>query len=141
VKESAPAPTEGAATPPPPEAVWKVSGEKGSKAVQIGQLVEDLHGLKGYEVAAEKPEDLAKYALAEPQLTFSLIDASGKPIGRILAGQAGEAATPDCYAMAEGGEVVYRVRSYLYSHLDKQKADFLETPPEATPSPAAAATP
>jgi hypothetical protein len=139
VKESAPAPTKEASESAPPEAAWKVFGEKASKAIPIGELVEDLHGLKGYEVAAEKPENLTQYGLAEPQLTFSLIDAGGKPVGRILAGQVGEASAPDCYAMAEGGDVVYRIRGYLYAHLDKRKADFLEAPPEAAPSPAATA--
>jgi uncharacterized protein DUF4340 len=134
-----PAPAEGNATPgaTPAAAIWKVDGAKGSKTEQIGELVGDLHGLKGYEIAAEKPGDLAPYGLAEPDLTFSLVDASGKPVGRILASQTGSDANANAYAMAEGGDVVYHVRGYLYSHLDKKKDDFVEAPPTPPPAPTA----
>jgi Domain of unknown function (DUF4340) len=144
VKEAPAEPAGGASaaaqpTHTPAEVVWTVSGEKRSKTVQIDTLAGDLHGLKGYEIAAEKPENLAAYGLAAPELTFSLIDAAGKPIGRILVGQVGVGggAAPDAYAMADGGDVVYRIRGYLYSHLDKKKEDFLEAPPATTPSPTA----
>lgn len=134
VKEASPAgsPTPGAASA---EASWKVDGAKRSKSLQIGELVGDLHGLKGYEIAAEKPADLAPYGLAAPELTFSLIDAGGKPLGRVLAGQVRSGSETNAYAMAEGGDVVLKLRGYLYSHLDKKKADFVD----AEPTPAATA--
>ena len=37
--------------------------------------------------------------------------------------------------MAEGGDIVYHLRGYLYSHLDKKKEDFVETPPTPAPAP------
>ncbi|HSD10858.1 MAG TPA: DUF4340 domain-containing protein [Candidatus Binatia bacterium] len=136
VKEAAAA---GSATPAPTPApqAWKVDGAKGSKNQEIDQLVGDLHGLKGYEIAAENPADLSPYGLAAPDLTFSLIDASGKPLGRLLASQSGSGPDANAYAMAEGGDVVYRLRGYLYSHLDKKKEDFVETPPTPAPAPTA----
>jgi hypothetical protein len=121
------------ATPAAREGEWKVDGEKRSQSEAIHSLAGDLHALKGYEVAAEKPPNLAPYGLAEPSITFSLLDAAGKPIGRILVGQVGEASTANDYAMAEGGDVVYRLRDYLYSRLDKKKEDFTEAPPSGTP--------
>ncbi len=138
VKEAAPA-----ASPTPAaggeaaEPAWKVEGAKRSKSVAIAGLAGDLHGLKGYEVAAEKPADLSKFGLAAPDVTLSLIDTSGKPIGRVLASQTGggEGGEGQAYAMADGGDIVYRVRGYLYAHLDKKKEDFIE------PEPAPAATP
>jgi hypothetical protein len=126
-----------AATPPatPAAPTWAVDGAKGSKSSEIDGLVADLHGIKGYEIAAEKPGDLSPYGLAEPALTFSLIDGEGKPIGRILASQQGSGPNATTYAMAEGGDVVYRVRGYLYAHLDKKKEDFLEAQPTPAPTP------
>jgi hypothetical protein len=116
----------------PAEASWKVDGVNNSNAAAIRDLVADLHGLKGYEIAAEKPADLAKYGLAQPELTFSLIDGGGKPIGRILAGQATDGSKTEAYAMAEGGDVVLHLRGYLYGHIDKKKGDLSSSP---TPSP------
>lgn len=144
VKEPRPAP---AAPPTPaeaaapassaaPEATWKLDGAERSKSVQIGELIADLHGLKGYEIAAEKPADLAAYGLAEPAITFSLLDAAGKPLGRLLAGQVGGEADAEAYAMSEGGEVVYRLRGYLYGHVDKKKEDLVEASAAPTPTPA-----
>ncbi len=130
-----PDPADAASEPPPSGASWKVEGAKNSKRLQIGELVSNLHGLKAYEIAAERPDDLVTYGLAEPDLTFSLLDSTGKPIGRILASQVGGEADADAYAMAEGGDVVYHLRGYLYAHLDKKKEDLVEAPPTPTPTP------
>ena len=119
--------------PTPAGAVWKVEGAKTSKSSQISDLVADLHGLKGYEIAAEKPGDLGQYGLAQPDLTFSLGDANGKPLGRVFASQVGADANQNAYAMAEGGDVVYHLRGYLYSHLDKKKQDLVEAAPAQAP--------
>lgn len=136
VKEKAPASAK-SAEGEPAAAAWKVDGAKSSKTLSIEELVGDLHSLKGYEVAAEKPTSLASYGLAEPEITFSLIDDAGKPIGRILVSQVGSGQDANAYAMAEGGDVVLHLRSYLYAHLDKKKDDLVETAPPATPAPAA----
>ncbi len=116
--------------------VWKVDGVKGSNTASIRDFVADLHGLKGYEIAAEKPADLAKYGLAQPELTFSVIDVGGKPIGRILAGQVAEGGKSEAYAMVEGGDVVLHLRGYLYEHVDKKKGDLTAAPPTPAPTPA-----
>ena len=128
------------------EPVWKLDGAKRSKASAIAAFVGDVHGLKGYEVAAEKPSDLTPYGLARPDLTISLIDVNGKPIGRVLASQlagGGTEGDTKAYAMADGGDVVYRIRGYQFSHLDKKKEDFVEAEPTpvTTPATAAPATP
>jgi Domain of unknown function (DUF4340) len=140
VKESAsssertPAPSSTPAAEPA-GAVWKVDGEKSSNAAAIRDLVADLHGLKGYEIAAEKPADLVKYGLAQPELTFSVIDGGGKPIGRVLAGQVTDGSKTEAYAMAEGGDVVLHLRGYLYEHIDKKKLDLSTTSPTPSPTP------
>ena len=35
--------------------------------------------------------------------------------------------------MAEGSDVVYHLRGYLYSHLDKKKQDLVEAAPAQAP--------
>ena len=116
------------------DATWKVDGAKNSNSAAIRDLVADLHALKGYEIAAEKPADLAPYGLAAPELTYSLIDAGGKPIGRIIAGQVEEGGKTEAYAMAEGGDIVLHLRSYLYGHIDKKKSDLITPAPVAEPT-------
>jgi hypothetical protein len=116
------------------EATWKVDGSKDSNSAAIRDLVADLHGLKGYEIAAEKPNDLTKYGLATPDMTFSLMDSGGKPLGRIVAGQVENGGKSEAYAMAEGNDIVLHLRSYLYEHLDKKKSDLGTPPPAAAPT-------
>jgi len=118
----------------PADAIWKVEGAKDSNAAAVRDLVADLHGLKGYEIAAEKPTDLARYGLATPEVTYSLIDEAGKPIGRIVAGKVEDGGKTDAYAMAEGGDIVLHLRSYLYEHVDKKKSDLSTPPPAAAPT-------
>ncbi|MGH7821793.1 MAG: DUF4340 domain-containing protein [Candidatus Binatia bacterium] len=120
---------------------WIVDGAgERSKEAQVGQLVGDLQGLKGYEIAAEKPADLAVFGLASPTLSFSVLDRQGKPLGRVLVSQIGGEgdAEKKAYAMAEGGDLVFRIRDYLYSHLDKKRVDLVEPETQsATPTPTA----
>jgi hypothetical protein len=68
-------------------------------------------------------------------LTFSLIDGGGKPIGRILAGQVTDGSKTEAYAMTEGGDLVLHLRSYLYEHIDKKKADLSTASPTPAPTP------
>lgn len=130
-----------AATPPatPTAVSWTLEGVPNPKATQIDQLVGDLQGLKGYEIAAESPKSLTDYGLDNPDVTYSVIDTAGKAIGRVLLAKTGSGTGATPYAMAEGGKVVFKVRDYLYSHLDKKKADLVEAPaaPPGTPSPPA----
>lgn len=130
-KPEAPAKSSDAALAEP---TWKVEGAKSSRTLQIAELIGDVHGLKGYEVAAEKPDNLAAFGLAEPDVTFSLIDGAGKPIGRVMVSQVGTGQAANAYAAAEGGDVVLHLRGYLYTHLDKKKEDLVETAPPATPA-------
>jgi hypothetical protein len=40
----------------------------------------------------------------------------------------------EIYGMAEGGDIVLHLRSYLYEHLDKKKSDLSTLPPTAAPT-------
>ena len=122
------------------EPVWKLEGAKRSNSMAIAAFAGDLHSLKGYEIASDKPSDLSKFGLAQPDVTISLIDTSGKPIGRVLASQvpaAGGTGEAQAYAMADGGDVVYRVRGYLFTHVDQKKDDFVESDAAPAAPPAA----
>jgi hypothetical protein len=124
------------ATPGASEPRWTVAGAPGSRSETIGQLVADLHSLKGYEVAAENPKKLADFGLEEPDASFTLHGNDGKRIGAILIGRHGaadETGAEPTFAMAEGGPIVLRVRDYVFSHVDKKKEDLVETA-EATPA-------
>lgn len=142
VRKAASAPTPAATPGAAPKPVWLVDGAKSTKEPQTAQLVADLHGLKGFEIAAEKPTDLSAYGLASPEVTFSLVDAKGNPVGRVLVAQVGSGseggATTNTYAMAEGASVVYHVRDYQFAHLDKRRSDLAES--ESTGTPTAAPT-
>ena len=138
--------TASSATPPatPAAARWTVAGDSASRSETIAQLVSDLHSLKGYEVAAENPDTLDAYGLAEPAVIFTLHGSDGKRLGAILMGRHGsadDAGAEPAYAMAEGGDAVLRVRDYVFSHLDKKKEDLVEAPAAKEQEPEPTATP
>jgi hypothetical protein len=125
------------------EPSWAIAGEEArSRKSLVSQLVGDIEGLKGYEVAAEHPADLGPFGFASPSLVFSLLDREGQPIGRILVSQVGGEGDSEkkSYAMAEGADIVFRIRDYLFTHLDKKAADLLEAPPTPSPTEAPADT-
>jgi len=121
---------------------WKVEGTDGKPSEQaISQFFGDLHDLKGYEIAADQPTDLSQFALDQPTLTLTVLAEDGKPVGSVLVGQSsGQAEKKEYAAMAAGGPVVFLVRDYLITRLNKQAQDFIEKPtPTAltgTPNPA-----
>lgn len=110
---------------------WRLEGAGDGKLAQtaISQYVSDLHTLVGYEIAADQPRDLAPFGLDQPLLKLTVVGEGDKPIGTVLlSSRAGEAGKNDYTAMAEGGQVVFLVRDYLFTHLDKQPGDFIEKP-------------
>jgi hypothetical protein len=108
---------------------WMIEGETRSRSVEIGELVADLRALKGYEIAAETPTDLAAFGLDDPELTFVLRGENGEELGKILASreEGEEEAEIRTFAMADRGAAVLRIRDYVYSHLDKSRTDLVET--------------
>jgi hypothetical protein len=93
---------------------------------------------------------VSPYGLDNPDLRFSFYDAAGKPIGTVIVaqkaaeGDGDAAAGPPAYAMVEGGDLVLRLRDYVYSHLDKKRADLAAAEPAAAsaanPSPESGST-
>ena len=122
---------------------WRVdgAGDAKSSATAISQYISDLHDLKGYELLADQPTDLAPFGLDHPALKLAVIGEDHKPAGTVWLGsrQNGEG-KKEYTAMAEGGPTVFLVRDYSFTRLDKQPQDFLEKP-TPTPGPKGAAPP
>jgi hypothetical protein len=113
---------------------WRVEGREGKPAENaISQFLGDLHDLKGYEIAADHPSDLAPFGLDHPLVSFTVVGEDGKPVGTVLlAEHQAEAGKKEYTAMAEGGPTIFRVRDYLITRLNKPPQEFVETP-TATP--------
>src|SRR5262249_28538142 len=118
---------------------WTLADAGGAKVKEFvpGRFVDDVHDLKGAEIASEGGE-LAQYGLDHPQITIDLVGEGGAKLGRIVATQGGQGKEKKLYAAAEGSPVVSTVRDYAYERIDKKHDDFLDT---ATPIPNAGATP
>lgn len=117
---------------------WKLEGAEGevrNDAVQ--RLLDDLRDLRGADIAAEPAKNLADFGLDRPDLSIALLDKEGQPMGTVLLAKHGG----KYYAMREGGQTVFEVRDYMYTRLDKQRADLTATPGEAGGANAPADTP
>lgn len=108
----------------------------------LGQFVTGLPDLRGFEVAAENPNDLGAYGLKEPAVTIAVYDDKGTKLASALAGQKTDEDGKKSFVMAEGGSTVFALRDYLFDRLNKTPADFWEKPGEkkesaSTPPPPA----
>lgn len=117
---------------------WRVEGqEEKLSETAVTQVINELHQLKGYEIAADHPSDPSLFGLDAPQLRFSLSGAGGKPIGTILlAPRPGDEGKNEYVGMAEGGPTVFLVRDYVITRLNKKADDFVEKPAAAGEVPA-----
>jgi hypothetical protein len=118
---------------------WAAEGLDGTLSdTAIAQYLTDLHELKGHDIAADAPSDLAAFGLAAPQLTATLVGADGTALGAVLLGTREANGTTEYTAMRRGGSTVFLVREYLFTRLNKQPSDFLAQP---TPAPGSAPAP
>ena len=114
---------------------WQIEGGEAKDAASTGitRFIDDVRDLKGAEIAAEPPSDLARFGLDAPEVRVAITDKDGQALGTILAGKNADKR----YAMRENGPTVFEVRDYMYTRLDKQPKDFsgaaAGTPPPATP--------
>jgi hypothetical protein len=121
---------------------WQVEGAQGKAAeTTIAQYLTDLHDLKGYEIAADQPADLAPFGLDQPLLTVSVLGEGNTAVGTALLGTHDKDGKKEYTAMLQGGPTVFLVRDYLFTRLDKQPQDFIEKPPAPTAAPGSAPAP
>ncbi len=109
---------------------WSIdkSGDGVFKETLATQLVSSLADLRGYEIAAENPADLAPYSLAPPSMSISVYDDKNTKLAAVLAGQKKEKDTAKIFAVTEGGKTVFAVRDYVFDRLHKAPIDFWEKP-------------
>ena len=96
------------------------------KTATLSQFVTDLRELRGFEIAADNPEDLSLYGLDHPAITLTATDESGEIIATVLLGKATQTETEKLFAMQKEGSTVFTLRDYVFSRFDKSPADFWE---------------
>jgi len=94
------------------------------RKTQLEQFVADIREIQGFEVVAEKPNDLTAYGLNPPALTISVFDATGAKLASILAGQKTEEEDRKAFVMAAGEPTVFSLRDYVFDRLNKTSTDF-----------------
>lgn len=122
---------------------WRLEGNEGKLNEQtLNQFLGDVHDLKGYEVLADHPSDLAQFGLDQPLLAVTMFGEGTQKIGTVLlAPRPNDEGKKEFTGMAEGGPTVFLVRDYLVTRLNKQPQDFIlqPTPTVGAGTPAAAA--
>lgn len=98
------------------------------KQATLNQFVTDLHELRGFEIAADNPSDLAAYGLQNPAVTLTVFDGTGAKLAAIHAGQTTEGEVKKAFAIAEGGSTVFALRDYVFDRVNKKSTDFWEKP-------------
>ena len=124
---------------------WHVDGNPGKPNEQaLNQFLGDVHDLKGYEVVADHPADLAQFGLDQPSLALTVIGDNQQKLGTLLlAPRPNAEGKKEFTGMAEGAPTVFLVRDYLMTRLNKQAQDFIQqpTPTVGAGTPASPAAP
>lgn len=115
------------------EAEWQIdTTQEGTlKKSALAQFVTDMHELKGFEIAADNPEDVSTYGLQEPLVTIRAYNEAEEKLAGMTIGQTTQDEETNIFAMAEDGEsgqTVFGLRDYVFDRLNKQPADFWENP-------------
>ncbi|MBI3796835.1 MAG: DUF4340 domain-containing protein [Deltaproteobacteria bacterium] len=110
------------------------------KEATLGQFVNDLHEVRGFEIVADNPSDLSAYGLQAPMATLTVYDDAGAKLAAVSIAQKTEGDNQKSFVLAEGGKTVFALRDYVFDRLNKKPADFWEKPgekKETAPTPAA----
>jgi len=103
-------------------ATWTLDGGGTSKNAVLQRFLDDLRDLRGSDIAAEPPGDLAPFGLDAPALRIAIADKQGQDLGTLLITKK----DAKFYAMRAGGPTVFETRDYMYARLDKKRGDLLE---------------
>lgn len=116
---------------------WTVEGVEGKPATNTIRLwVDDVHDLRGYEIATDQPGKLADFGFDPPLLRFELFAEKDQRIGEIRIGSVtNEQGSKEYFAQGSAGPTVFKIRDYVVTRLQKQPQDFIEKP---TPTPGGA---
>ena len=94
------------------------------------QLLSALADLRGYEIAADNPSDLAAYDLAPPEVAFIVSDEKNAELASVHTGQKADGEGKKMFAMPARGTTVFALRDYMFERLNKAPADFWGKPAE-----------
>jgi hypothetical protein len=116
------------------ENAWTVENVQGEvQQNRLDQYVSDLRDLKGYEILADAPEDLAAYGLDAPRLTITVQGQDAAPLGTVRIGSYSDDDTKTAYAAKRDDQAtVLRLRDYVFTRLDKKVSDLLPAPTATT---------
>jgi len=114
---------------------WTLDGATGQPdRTKITQFITDLHDLKGYSIASDRPDSDTQFGLSPPRLTITVHGKDDQTVGTARLGSYSPEANKTEYSAARAGSpTIFLVREYLYKRLDKKPADFVSA---GTPTPA-----
>ncbi len=131
---------------------WTVTGAGHTVPAEtpvVQSLLDQLQQLKGSSIVEDPMTDAARFGMAEPTLTITLYDASGKTIGVIHASQVEETSTPQNpsakpiartmgYATSSADQAVYEIPTAMIGDLETTATHLHNDAEPPPPSPAAA---
>ncbi len=115
---------------------WTVDGASGqADQTKLSQFVNDLHDLKGYTIASDRPDSDTQFGLSPPKVTITVHGKEDQALGIVRLGSyAPEANKTEYSAARNGASTIFLVRENQYKRLDKKAGDFV-APPTAPPTP------
>lgn len=113
---------------------WTVEGVEGKPATNtIRMWVDDVHDLRGYDIATDQPSKLVEFGLDAPLLRFQFFAGKDERIGEVRIGSVtNDQGAKEYFAQGSTSPTVFKVRDYVVTRLQKQPQDFIEKP---TPTP------
>jgi hypothetical protein len=112
---------------------WKFTkpGPSLADSDDVDALMSSLRNAKMTAIVSEKPENLSKYGLANPSITFTVADDAGKKSTLLVGKKEGD----DYFARDDSRPLVFRINSDVYKKLaekyddlrDKRVVHFAET--------------
>lgn len=106
------------------------------KTWTLSSMLYGLSALEGHELVEDDAKDLALYGLDAPRVSWTVQDASGAELARVLIGS--EIGPTRVYAMKGGTRRVYVAEKATLDDLPRTLADIVEAP-AASPDPSASA--
>lgn len=110
---------------------WRLDGvDSAVKSAEIEHYINDLATLAGYEIVADEPQDLGRFALDDPILRIEVLDQDNAPLGTVRVGRTvADDGIHHFNAISDRAPTVVLLRSYIFNRLDKSADDFIERPP------------
>ena len=118
------------------ESGWAFEGKSPGEIDRVAadRLASDLATLRGDAVVGPAGA-AAQFGLDTPAIIITITDAAGTTLGRIRTTGRGEDGQSPAIALADGGEVAFTLRDWVFERLDKTAADLEPVAADPTPAP------